>query len=235
MEAGLLRRRHGSGCGGSLQDMAAGCVLGHGVASGIRPRQVLGGRPVTDRWIILRTAGRNTLGLFDSLAKDGFDVWTPVETKNERVGRSRRRVEIRRSIMPSYVFARESHLLDLLQLAELPVKPRRGRGLRDPAHADFSVLHAFGRIPMVAERHLSELRKIEAKRTVAKRALYSFPRNASARVKGGAFGGLVGVVVRSTPMKTTLCFGKSFPVEIPTSLLDPDEIRIDQIAALKAA
>lgn len=190
---------------------------------------------VAEDWIILRTAGRHTLTLFDSLAKDGFEVWTPVETKNERVGRSRRRVEVRRSIMPSYVFARKDHLIDLLQLAELPVKPRRGRGLRDPAHSNFSVLHAFGRIPLVKDRHLAELRKIEAKRTVTKRAAYSFPLNASARVRGGAFGGLVGVVVRSTPMKTVLCFGKGFPLEIPTSLLDPNEISIDQIAALEAA
>jgi hypothetical protein len=185
-------------------------------------------------WCILRTSGRHTLGLAASLAVDGYDVWTPVETKRVRIPRVNVKRDIRIPIMPSYVFARGAHLVDLLQLAAMPVKPRRGAGCMDPAHAGFSVLHAFGRIPMVADRHLTELRKIEARRTPIKRAAFSFPENASAKVNGGVFGGLIGVVVRSTPLATVLRFHGSFPVEIPTSLLELDGVSAAR-PALKAA
>lgn len=186
-------------------------------------------------WCILRTSGRHTMSLAASLAADGFDVWTPIETKKVRVPRMNVRREIRLPIMPSYVFARGVHLVDLLQLAAMPVKPRRGAGCMDAAHASFSVLHAFGRIPMVADVHLTELRKLEARRTPIKRAAYSFPQNASAKVNGGIFGGLIGVVVRSTPAATVLRFDGSFPVEIPTSLLELDSVSETTLAALKAA
>jgi transcription antitermination factor NusG len=181
-------------------------------------------------WCILRCSGRHTMGLAESLAKDGFDVWTPIETVTIRAGRSRKRVEQRRPIMPSYVFARAGNLVDLLQLAAMPLKPRRGAGLREAAHASFSVLHAFGRIPLVADRHLVELRRLEAKRTPIKRAAYSFPRNAQTRVNGGAFGGLVGVVVRSTPTKTVLALEGSFTVEIPTTMLEVSEGMLEMAA-----
>lgn len=186
-------------------------------------------------WCILRTAGRSTMRLAETLSKDGFDVWTPIETKRVRKPRSNIRREVRQPIMPTYVFARVGHLVDLLQLAAMPVKPRRGAGMLDPAHVSFTVLHAFGRIPLVAERHLSELRKLEAKRTPIKRAAYSFPRDALARVNAGAFGGLVGVVIRSTPKSTVLRFSGRMNVEISTSLLELDAIQGDQAARLKAA
>jgi transcription antitermination factor NusG len=171
-------------------------------------------------WCILRTSGRHTLGLAASLAADGYDVWTPTEEKTVRVPRGNVKRKVRLPIMPSYVFARASHLVDLLQLAAMPVKPRRGARCMEPAHASFTVLHAFGRIPMVADCHLNELRKLEAKRTPVKRAAYSFPRSASAKVNCGVFGGMVGVVVRSTPAATVLRFDGGFPVELPTTMLD---------------
>lgn len=188
-----------------------------------------------EAWCILRTASRSTMTLAESLAKDGYEVWTPIETKTVRVPRMNARRTIRQAIMPSYVFARGCHLIDLLQLAEMPVKPRRGAGLREAAHASFNVLHAFGRIPMVADRHLFELRKLEAKRTPVKIAAYSFPCNAAARVNSGAFQGLVGVVVKSTPKSTVLSFSGSFPVEIPTLLLDLDSVSSGVSAVRKAA
>lgn len=181
-----------------------------------------------DGWCILRTAGRSTLALATSLAEDGFDVWTPVETRIETVPRVNVKREIRLPIMRSYVFARAAHLVDLLQLAAMPVKPRRGPRLHQPAHPSFSVLHAFGRIPLVADRHLEALRKIEARRTPRKVAAYAFPRNGSVRVKGGPFGGMVGVVIRSTPAKTMICFPQGWDTEIPTSLLEPNAISDDQ-------
>jgi hypothetical protein len=185
-------------------------------------------------WCILRTSGRHTMSLAASLAADGYDVWTPIETRKVWIPSANAKREVRQAIMPSYVFARVAHLVDLLQLAAMPVKPRRGAGSMEPAHAGFSVLHAFQRIPLVADRHLAELRKLEAKRTPVKRAAYSFPRNASARVSKGVFGGLVGVVIRSTPDATVLSFEGSFPVTIPTSLLALDGVCVEA-SALKAA
>lgn len=191
-------------------------------------------------WCILRTSGRHTLVLAQTLADDGFEVWTPVETRTISVPRMNAKRQVRLPIMPSYVFARAVHLVDLLRMAEMPVKPRRvkpqeGDENRSPSHSDFSVMHAFDGIPMVADRHLVELRKIENKLTPRPRAAYSFPRNASARVQGGVFGGLTGVVVRSSPDTTVLRFGGSFPVEIPTSMLSQDDVCAENISALKAA
>lgn len=182
------------------------------------------GRPTDSDWIILRTASRSTLRLAETLAKDGFEVWTPAETKRIRIPRANARREVVFPLMASYVFARAVHLIDLLQLAEMPVKPRRGAGLREPAHASFSVLHAFGRIPLVADHDFNDLRRLEAKRTPIKRAAYTFQRNSSAKVPTGIFGGMSGLVVRSTPKATVLCFGKGREVEFPTSLLSLDEI-----------
>jgi hypothetical protein len=189
------------------------------------------------RWCILRTSGRHTISLAETLAKDGWEVWTPIETRTIRAGPSRRRVDVRQPIMPSYVFAREDQLLDLIELAAARVKARRGAGLadRDRAHADFSVLHAFGRIPLVSDRHLAALRLLEAKRTPIKRAAFAFPKNASARVTAGVCQGLVGVVVRSTPKSTVIRFTGAFPFEIPTSFLTMEEVHQANTAALKAA
>jgi hypothetical protein len=186
-------------------------------------------------WCILRTSGRHTMSLAQSLEEDGYDVWTPIETKTVRVPRANAKRKVRLPIMPSYVFAKVVHLVDLLQLAAMPVKPRRGARCMDPAHPSFTVLHAFGGIPTIKDAHLDELRKLEAKRTPIKRAAYSFPADASARVKGGVFGGMVGVVVRSSPTETILRFDRGFPVGIPTSILELDGVSELDSAALIAA
>lgn len=186
-------------------------------------------------WIILRTSGRHTMGLAESLAADGYEAWTPIETKKVWIAKAGANRQIRLPIMPSYVFAKATHLVDLLQLAAMPVKPRRGAGFKEAAHAGFSVLHAFGRIPLVADRHLTRLRQLEARRTPVKRAAYSFPRNASARVNGGICGGMVGVVVRSTPKATVLQILGGKQMEIPTSLLELDGVSDVASAALQAA
>jgi len=172
----------------------------------------------------LRTSGRHTLRLAETLAKDGFGAWSPAETRQVRVPRKNARRELRVPILPSFVFAPASHLIDLLELAELPVKPRRGAGLLEPAHVSFSVMHLNDRIPVVSDRDLANLRRLEERRAPKRRAAYSFPRNAQARVNDGLFGGLTGVVVRSTPAKTWIQFGGGFPVELPTLLLDKAEL-----------
>lgn len=179
---------------------------------------------MNERWCILRCAGRSTLPLAASLAQDGFSVWTPVETFTASIPRANVKRQIRRPILASYVFAAERHLVDLLQLAGMSVKPRRGAGLLQPAHPDFNVLHAFGRIPIVAEIDLMELRKLEARRTPPPVAAQAFGQHERVRVKRGIGQGKVGIVIKSTPAKTKiLCVGDRRPFEIATALLDPDE------------
>lgn len=187
------------------------------------------------QWCILRTSGRTTIRLAETLAKDGYEVWTPIETRKISVPRANVKREVRLPIMPTYVFAASHHLSDLLQLAAMPVRPRRGAGLLDAAHAAFHVLHCFGGIPIVDDRHLSSLRRLEAKRTPRRRAAYSFPRNSLARVNDGLYGGMTGLVIRSTTGATTLDFGNGWPTQIPTSILSPADVEQHANTALRAA
>lgn len=210
-------------------------------------------------WCILRTAGRSTLPLAQSLGADGYDVWTPVETTTRRVPRMNAKRTIRLPIMAGFVFARARHLVDLMQLADMNGRNLvRKAAMHTPrnlkigdvehfspaelslilaakAHAHFSVLRDSERIHLVAERHLDALRILEAKRTPIKRAEYSFPRNRSVRVKGGIFGGMVGAVVRSTPTTTLILFDGAHKVEIPTSHLELDAVEESQPPMLRAA
>jgi hypothetical protein len=187
-------------------------------------------------WCILRTAGRSTLKLAETLAKDGFEVWTPIETKTVQVPRMNAKRKVTLPIMPSYVFARARHLVDLLDLAKMPVKPRRGAGRMDPAHASFSVLHAFGKIPLVADRHLSRLRELEQRTAPKPKADKPLKLGIGVRIKGGAAQGLKGTVERSNTLHTVVCINERYTVKILTSLLDPDELcTLDIQAAREAA
>lgn len=188
------------------------------------------------RWCILSTQGRSTLVLAESLAEDGFSVWTPIETRVVTVPRMTARREVRTPLMKGFVFAREQHLVDLLELAAMPVRARRGAGLMKPAHARFSVLHAFGRIPLVKDQDLVELRRLEARRTPRKIAEYAYPRSQRVKVKDGPAQGKSGVVIKSTPAKTTiLCTGYRHAFEIPTSFLEPDSLEEPRLAVRLAA
>ncbi|MES2904530.1 MAG: hypothetical protein V4696_10130 [Pseudomonadota bacterium] len=174
-------------------------------------------------WCILRTSGSKTLRLAETLRADGYDAWTPVETRTIRVPRANVRRTIQLPIMPSYVFARVYHLIDLLELAAMPVKPRRQAN--EPSHASFSVLHVHDKIPLVSDLSLDGLRYIEFKRTPRKKALEALRPGSSVSVEGGSFGGKKGVIERSDLVHTLVCFnGDNFPVKIPTSLFHLNDI-----------
>jgi transcription antitermination factor NusG len=177
-------------------------------------------------WCILRTSGRTTLRLADTLATDGFDVWTPREVRKIRIPRANIRREATLPLMPSYVFARSHHLVDLLELAQMEVKPRRGNGWGEPAHAGFSVMHWNDGIPLIADRHLDRLRLLEIKRTPRKKADRKFDRGVDVRVKieGGSFAGMKGRVEKSDEGSTLVCFDERLTVKIATFLLDADSI-----------
>jgi transcription antitermination factor NusG len=170
-------------------------------------------------WCILRTKGGRTLRLAQTLAEDGYEVWTPVETRTLRIPRANARRQVKLPIMPSYVFAKAFQLIDLIQLADLAVKPRRGKGLMKPAHDNFRVMRCLGGIPFIPDAELNALRQLEAKLTPRQMAARTFGGGATVRVEGGSFGGMSGTVETSNRAQTTVRFGERFVVKIPTCIL----------------
>jgi transcription antitermination factor NusG len=174
------------------------------------------------QWCILRCSGQKTLRLAASLAEAGYEVWSPIETKRIRIPRANVRREVTLPIMPSYVFARATHLIDLLQLA--------GRPAHAYAHADFSVMRHGESIPLVRDDSLQALRRLEAKRTAKKRADRVFGSGVDVQVKieGGSFAGMKGRVEKSDALYTLVCFDDRLTVRIATCLLDQDQLRNEQ-------
>lgn len=72
-------------------------------------------------WCILRTSGRRTVDVAESLGDNGLEVWTPTLRFMRRLPRTRKEVEAFAPIMPQYVFARAHQFDDLLRLE--PVHP----------------------------------------------------------------------------------------------------------------
>lgn len=185
-------------------------------------------------WVILRTSGRHTMRLAASLSEDGFEAWTPVETKRIRIPRMNVRRDIALPLMPSYVFVKAHHLIDLIQLAIMPFKPRRSKG--QPAHVDFSVMRYHDSIPTIGDQQLNELRKLEAKLTPRKKA-QRFSNGVEVRVKveGGSFAGMQGKVERSDEGMTLVCFDGRLSVRIATCLLDGNDLRFERSVTGTAA
>lgn len=163
-------------------------------------------------WCILRCRGADTLRLAGSLQAVGFECWTPVETIDKRLPRRRARKRDELPVMPSYVFARARHLVDLLEEANAQFSE----------HPDFSVFHHLARIPLVADEALNPLRIAERRRTpfdqVAK-----FTKGEMVRLLEGGFAGLTGVVELTRGQYTLVTFpGFPMPIKISTLLLVSD-------------
>lgn len=181
---------------------------------------------MAERWIILRCQAGRTLTLAEALGQDGFTVWAPVHTRTVTIPRVNVKREVTTAMLPGFVFATERHLVDLLGIAAMPVKPRRGPSCQMPALPDFSVLRCGERIALVREAGLEELRKFEASRRRRPKAP-SLPKGSRVRVSPDeprGFGGMHGIVRRSDETATLVCFSAWFDkVEIATSLLSLDE------------
>lgn len=164
-------------------------------------------------WLILRTSGRTTLPLAQSLAASGFEVWTPVFTQRFRVPRANARRVVTSALLKGFVFGSYKHRHDLLEIAN-------GRG----CHARFSIMaDDSGGVASIPDRELDGLRWIEAKTNVtAKKAHRTIPQGVAVRVSTGLFSGMVGVVRRCKRGITLVCFNDRYSVEIPTSLLEED-------------
>jgi len=171
------------------------------------------------QWIILRCSGQKTLRLSATLTEAGYEVWTPVETKRIRIPRANVRREVTLPIMPSYVFAKAEHLVDMIQLA--------GRPAYAHAHVDFSVMKHGERFPSVSDESLQALRRLEAKRALTRKATRTFDAGVEVvvKVEGGSFAGIKGKVEKSNHGHTLICFGERMTAKIPTSFLDETVVR----------
>lgn len=172
-------------------------------------------------WIILRTSASKTLRLAETLREDGFDVWTPSQKRSQRVPRRNGFHNVVTPIIPTFLFARVWHLVDLLELAAMPERPRRGAGGRKPAHPAFRVFRDSDseRIPVVGDAEIRPLR--QAERRSASRRPGRYEPGDAVKVTDGIYGGIVGEVVRSSRHKTLVDFGGWMSVEVSTFILKP--------------
>lgn len=162
-------------------------------------------------WCILRTKGSSTLRLARSLALSGIEAWTPIEYQDRKSRRLGTRIETAIAVMPTYVFAHATHLIELLAEAETSFS----------AHPDFSVFRYADKFPLIRDKHLVGLRAIERKAAAENKPVV-FPRDESVRVPDGPFQGLTGRVVEDSKGKHTLVAfpGCNFPIEFASWQLE---------------
>lgn len=178
-----------------------------------------------EQWCILRTAPRSTLSLARSLGEDGYVVWTPQQTATIRKTRRRAAEERSAPILPSFVFADADHLPRLTLLRNRPTT----------MHVGFSIFRYAGRIPLLADATLEQLRKQERRAAerheAAKRRACQAPTfepGQVVRVDRAAGFGLEGVVERQKGEFVLVCFGGRVQMQISAWLLNPNDISIAQ-------
>jgi len=195
------------------------------------------------RWCILRTSSLSTVALLDDLESAGFDVWTPTQVIEAKMGRARDTVERCTAMLPSFVFAAESDAADLLRLSLNPAK----------SSVDFTVFLHRDRVPFIKDSALAPMRQMEEDAVIARhelrasRALQTIrrllveeaktererlakmrnsacpvPVGAAVTLSSGAWAGKSGVVVKSVRGVTTINMGGAFDVKIDTFLLASD-------------
>jgi hypothetical protein len=180
------------------------------------------------RWCVLRCSGRATLRLAQSLAEDGFEVWTPAVTRRVAVPRMNAKREVTLPLLPGFAFAHAEHLWTLVERSEDPGQ-RFG----------FSVFRYLDRYPVIRDQQLDALRNEERKATPRDRMqVYAKGEEVAVLpIAGGAasaFGGMSGSVLRSNDRKTLVLFAGSRRVEFFTFDLQPIQ-RISATQAAKAA
>lgn len=164
---------------------------------------------MTDQWCILRMAGPRTMTVTQSLSEAGFDVWTPVKAISKRRPRSNERREMLVPVLPSYAFARASSLNGLMMESLRQVSP----------HPPFSIFRYCGRIPLISDRSLDNLRKIE-RRNLPEKAARMFKHGERVRISDGGFAGLTGIVKTGKGRFTMVLFpGFSMPIKVSSMLL----------------
>jgi hypothetical protein len=165
-------------------------------------------------------SGPRTIPVQQSLADAGCDVWTPVCEIEKRRPRSQARTNIEVPILPTFVFAREADLPYLARCTSMMINP----------HPAFSIFHYCGRIPIIADADIANLREVErqmqrdaviAKRKASPR---TFPAGSAVRLDDGPCAGMSGIVKRGDHRFALVGFGARFEMEIATFLLSPDRV-----------
>lgn len=167
-------------------------------------------------WCIIRMSGARTLAVADSLADAGLEVWTPRRIDRRRLPRGKKgHKEVEVALMPTFAFARATHLRELQAIRADPKTP----------HPAFSIFKHLNSFPAIGDREINTLRSAEQKAR-SKKDRHTFAPGTRVQVPEGAFTGLSGQVVDGGRGKFTLvCFGGSFEVQIATFLLRTDEVQ----------
>jgi hypothetical protein len=180
-----------------------------------------GAEEIGQKWCILRTAPRSTLGLAKSLAKDGFTVWTPSEMVHRAKTRRRAADDLPAPLMPTFVFATAE---DLPRLAIL-------RGQVSTQHASFSIFRHAGRIPLIHDATLEPLRRraeraSERFEDMKRRSTQPPTFNPGQVVTSSdpSFTGLEGMVEEQKGKFVFVCFGGRYAFKVSAWLLQPNDI-----------
>lgn len=169
-------------------------------------------------WIILRTSGRSTLRLADTLRGEGFEVWTPVERRRVRIPRMNARRHVELPILAGLVFAKECHLSDLLEL--------------ERKRAGWRVMYVNGVPATTLDSELEPLRQAEHM-AEPKRWTSAFAKDSEVRITKGSFAGATGIVKSCNGKEAELwvaIFGRYHRVKINTFNLKPISVYSGQAA-----
>lgn len=179
-------------------------------------------------WCILRMASASTLRVAQSLTDAGFEAWTPTEEIRKVVRGKAEWIKI--PMLPTFVFADASRLVELTALARCPMSYQvwdtdRQR-MVTKGTPFFRLFQVDGDIETVPERDLEPLRRIEGRR---KRKPRGAPRKwqvgDKVRLTSGASEGLRGFVVAVQRDKVTISVPGShydFVVSAHTPVPDVD-------------
>ncbi|MBB5714760.1 hypothetical protein [Sphingomonas aerophila] len=113
-------------------------------------------------------------------------------------------------ITPSFVFVRADRLADLALVLRLPINP----------HPPFSLFRHGGRVPLIADREIANLRSMEAdaadraQRAARKAHRQAFTPGQEVTCNEAAFIGLTGVVEQSDGKQAVVLFGGALRMTI---------------------
>lgn len=182
-------------------------------------------------WCILRSPPSLTIRLTDALGAAGYTAWTPVEIVVRRVARSRKRIERRLPITPSFVFASYSSLTELIALARSEsmthlVWDRDQRRMVQRGFPQFTVFRSMGAYPRISDASLNPLRLIERRRKPAVKPT-EFKVGDEVQYPDAGFEGLTGKV-EGVRGRYTLVIFPGLPIAVQ---IDPRFLRPAQRAA----
>lgn len=163
-----------------------------------------------DSWCIVRTSGKHTLALVNSLREAGIAAWSPEQIVDKRRPRSRLISKHLAPMLPSFVFA-DAACID--QIVALDMQP----------FSRISLFRHIGKVPVVSDRALDALRAME-RRPLPRLKHRTWRHGQSVRVPDGAFAGIDGRVEKSNERYTLVMFGGVMKVKIDTFLLIESEV-----------